>query len=592
MYERLGFFQPPRHVVQSLSVQAEFVAGRTRGWFEVLVRHFLSRFFHNELLTGDGEETKRIMIVSYAVALPGLLVAMFLYPAYHGFPPHPLQRTFWQQTGDHYFYVMYALIIMGAATVYEWDLLFPDLLDVFVLSVLPIDKQHLLFARVLAIAVFLGLVLVGTSIFGILLLPAVAEHPQLLVHMFAHATAVFASGIFAAATFLALQGILINLFGENIFRRITPLLQGASVLILLAILLLQPTIVQSLQPLLASNSVAVRYFPPLWFLGIYESLLAGSSALPVFHQLAHTGWFAVLIALAGTLITYPLAYRRRVRQLIEGGRASSARRRPIAHLLRMPLPLILRQPEQRAIFYFISQTILRAQRQRVMLAMYGGLGLALSLSSLAVLQTGGGHAHFALLPDGIRSAVLIMSFWTVAGLSSVLSTAIDTRGAWIFRVVHGRPGIHHHEGTRIWVTFWAILISLSTVFLLHRLSPERLRTPATTVTQVLFAVGVSLVLAGLFLYSMRTVPFTHTRKSSIADFAMVAVRYLVLFPIFISVFVDLEKWSELKILHLLVIFDIFVAMHLFFRALHSRAVVRSPPDEDEKFPQGLGLRDS
>ncbi len=591
MYERFEFFRPPRHAVQSLSVQAEFTPGRSREWFEVLVRHFLSRFFHNELLTGDGEETKRIMIISYAVALPGLLVAMFLYPAYHGFPPHPLQRTFWQQTGDHYFYVMYALIIMGGATVYEWDLLFPDLLDVFVLSVLPIEKRHLLFARVLAIAIFLGLVLVGTSIFGTLLLPAVAEHPQLLIHIFAHATAVFASGAFAAATFLALQGILINLLGENIFRRITPLLQGASVLILLAILLLQPTIVRSLQPLLASNSAAVRYFPPMWFLGIYESLLAGSSALPVFHQLAHTGWCALLIALACALITYPLAYRLRVRQLIEGGRASRASRRPIARAFRMPLAIFLRRPEQRAIFHFISQTILRAQRQRVMLAMYGGLGLAIALSGMIVLQVGGNQLHCALLPDGIRSATLIMAFWTIAGLSSVLRTAIDTRGAWIFRVVHGRPGLHHHEGTRIWVTFWAILISLSTVFLLHRLSPERLRTPATTATQVLFALSVSLVLAELFLYSMRTVPFTHIRKSSIADFPMVAVRYLILFPIFISVFVDLEKWSELKALHLLVIFDIFVAVHLFFRMFHSRAVQRSPPNEDDEFPQGLGLRD-
>ena len=82
---------------------------------------------------------------------PALLVALFLFPAYHGFPPYPLHRPFWSQAADHYFYVMYSFIVMGAATVYEWDLLFPDLLDIFVLSPLPIARRRLFFARVLAL---------------------------------------------------------------------------------------------------------------------------------------------------------------------------------------------------------------------------------------------------------------------------------------------------------------------------------------------------------------------------------------------------------------------------------------------------------
>ena len=181
---------------------------------------------------------------------------------------------------------MYSFIVMGAATVYEWDLLFPDLLDVFILSVLPIDRRRLFFARVLALAIFLGLVLAGTSALGIIFFSIFTEQRPILLHYLAHATAVLASGAFAATTFLAVQGILLNTVGENIFRRITPILQGASVLLLLTILLLTPTITHSLQPLLNSSSPAIRYFPPFWFLGIYERILAGPGALPLFHQLA------------------------------------------------------------------------------------------------------------------------------------------------------------------------------------------------------------------------------------------------------------------------------------------------------------------
>ena len=134
MSERLGLFPAAKIPVLSLSAQAEAVAAqRQQSQFEVLVRHLLYRFFHNELLASD-DETKRVMQISYAVALPGLLVALFLFPAYHAFPPYPLHRPFWSQAADHYFYVMYSFIVMGAATVYEWDLLFPDLLDIFVLS--------------------------------------------------------------------------------------------------------------------------------------------------------------------------------------------------------------------------------------------------------------------------------------------------------------------------------------------------------------------------------------------------------------------------------------------------------------------------
>src|ERR1700679_2644678 len=204
MSERAGIFAAPKNPVQSLSVQAETVrVQRRQNQFGVLVAHLLHRFFHNELLASD-DETKRVMVIGYAAALPGLLVAMFLFPAYHGFPPHPLHRTFWPQASDHYFYVMYAFLVMGAATVYEWDLLFPDLLDIFVLSVLPIAKERLFFGRVLALGIFL--VLVGTSVLGIIFFPLIAEQHNLFRHLLAHVTAVTMSGMFAAAGFLALQG--------------------------------------------------------------------------------------------------------------------------------------------------------------------------------------------------------------------------------------------------------------------------------------------------------------------------------------------------------------------------------------------------
>jgi hypothetical protein len=596
MPERLGLFYPPKNPVLSLVIQAQPVAAkREQSQFEVLVRHLLYRFFHNELLASD-DETKRVMQISYAVALPGMVVALFLFPAYHGFPPYPLHRPFWAQAADHYFYVMYSFIVMGAATVYEWDLLFPDLLDIFVLSPLPIVSRHLFFARVLALAIFLTLVLLGTSTLGTIFLPLVAEQHNFFRHLLSHAIAVTTSGIFAATAFLALQGFLLNIVGERIFRWITPLLQGASIMLLLTVLLLFPTLSRSLGPMLLSGSPAVRYFPPFWFLGVYERLLAGPSALPVFHELAHIGSYALLVMLACTLLTYPLAYRRRVRQLIEGGSAvanSSRTAMPINHLLHAT---ILRHPPQRAIFHFISQTILRSQRQRVMLAMYGGLGIAITLAEMVILRVGNGHIRPALLPSGIRSAVPIMAFWVVIGLRSVLSAPVDRRGSWLFGVLIGRPRPGHLAGTRIWITLWTLLVSLGTVLCFHALSPASLKTPRITAGLWVVAIGVSFLLADIFLFSVRTIPFTHLHKGAITDLPLAVVRYFLLFPFFVAIVVYYEAWIEASISHLLRMLLILAAAHLLLQKAQARSLQQytldTPPDDADEFPQRLGLRDT
>jgi hypothetical protein len=583
----------PKYAVLSLNAQAQSATpARERSQFEVLVRHLLYRFFHNELLASD-DETRRIMLISYVFALPTLLVSLFLFPAYHSPLVHP--RHFWPQVGDHYFYVMYSLFIMGGATVYEWDLLFPDLLDVFVLSILPISTRRLFFARVLALTIFLALVLIGTSVLGMIFFPVLTEIPPYGRHLLAHIVAPLMSGTFAAATFLALQGILLNTIGERAFRRITPVLQGGSLMLLLTVLLLYPTLAPALEPLLTSGSAAVRCFPPFWFLGVYERIAAGPSALPIFGELAHTGCIALLIMLPLTLVTYPLAYRRRVRQLVEGSSAIATSGPAAAPLHRVLHAIILRLPAQRAIFHLVSQTILRSQRQRVMLALYGGLALALAIADMLVLRIGAGHVHPSLLPYGIRAAVPIMAFWTVMGLSSVVNAPIDRRGSWVFSVLIGRPGPGHLDGVRLWITLWTMLISLTAALILRPLSPADMRTPLITATQLLVAIGISLLLADIRLFPVRTVPFTHLHRSSVSDFPLMILRYFILFPFFVAIVVDKETWIEASLIHFLKAALLIAAAHILFLKAHahslSQSTLETPPDESDEFPQRLGLRD-
>src|SRR5580704_15309005 len=125
--------RPAPPAVLSLLVQAQMPEiEHKRGSFEELVRHLLDRILNSESLGLGEEAATRVLQIVYALALPGVVVALFLFPLYHPLIGGP--RPFWSQVSDHFFYMIYGFVVMGLITVLLWDLLFPDQLDVFILS--------------------------------------------------------------------------------------------------------------------------------------------------------------------------------------------------------------------------------------------------------------------------------------------------------------------------------------------------------------------------------------------------------------------------------------------------------------------------
>src|SRR5258708_2644769 len=195
-FQRL--FQRADFTVHSLNVQAAMGPVRVphRSQLSLLTRHFLERFFNHETASPDGDAKTRMVQIAVVAGLPPLLVAMYLWPTYHPFPHWPPGQTrigpppYWMQVNHHLFFILYAFVAMGIAAVWEWDLFFPDLLDVMVLGALPAPARRVFLARVAAIALFLGVFLAGDVV------------------------AVIASGLFAGLLVLALQGVLVAVAGE------------------------------------------------------------------------------------------------------------------------------------------------------------------------------------------------------------------------------------------------------------------------------------------------------------------------------------------------------------------------------------------
>ena len=593
----------------SLGAQADLgpVRQPERSQVSWLIRHFLERFFNHETASPDGDAKARLVLIAFATGLPGFVIALYLWPVYHPLldppnaPGHLFNRPpYWVQVNHHFFFVLYSFVAMGIVTVFEWDLFFPDLLDVFVLGTLPVAGRKVFLARAGAIAVFILGFLFDANFLAPVVLPAATDPPNLVSFVAGHIAAVAGSGLFAAAFMLALQGVLLSVLGERLFRRISLAVQGLAVTVLVVLLLLFPVLSGVTPALLQSGGRIVFWFPPFWFLGIYQSLLDGAAALPVFTELARIGCVATLVVGGVALVSYPLAYVRRVRQLVEGASTRSTRNRMAAPLNGLLHATMVRPPVRRAVFHFIGQTLLRVPRYRIYLVLYGGVGLSVVVATVLRFTVSGQYLRAEVSADGIRVAIGIVAFWVIAGLRTAFVSSGNQRGSWVLRIVHGKPP--HFEAAmeqllaaKVWVVLCGVAVTTAAVGAFRLVAPNELLGWPATAAQLLVVAGMCLLLTDVFFLNVTIVPFTGEPAREQPNLAFTLLRYFTAFPVVTGLSLASELWIENSGEHFGIAAISIVVAHLWLRKRH-RDVVRLDSSQleleegEEEFPIKLGLR--
>ena len=587
----------PRKQPQVLSLQV--LAGmdapvrRKQSQWTILVHHFLDRFFNNEMASSDDEGKTRLIQVACAAGLPGWVAAMYLWPVYHDI--FRLQRPYWAQVGDHYFFIVYSMVVMGIIVVFEWDLFFPDLLDIFVLSSLPIRQRTLFLARVATVCIFVVGFLLITNFLSTLALPAAIDPPSASRFLAAHILAVAASGIFAAATILAVQGLLLAVLGARGFRKISLVVQATFITALLMILFLMPVLSGALPVFMRSGHSYVLYFPPFWFLGMYQRILDGSAALPIYSALAQAGCKGTLAMSAVAVFFYPLAYWRRTRELIEGSATRDTRSTLAAPFNRILHVTLVRIPVRRAVFHFISQTLFRVQRYRIYLVMYAGLCVSLIAATVLRMQVEQGKIRLEFSAEGMRAAIPMAAFLIIAGLRVAFVSPGDPRGRWVFRVVKGRPEREQLAAAKIWILAWAIVIMATVVSVLFLASHAEAYGWRVIAGQVLVATGSCLLLTDAFFLNVKIIPFTGERAGEKTNLAIVLLKYVAAFVPWVFLVRNVEPCIEASTGHMALAIMAIGATHFAMQAIHRKVLNDhlSVPDLDEDQQglfQTLGLR--
>jgi len=509
--------------------------------FKVLVTHFFGRFFDKDSITPDADERANVVQLVAILALPGAIVSIFLIF------DHPMVRSelarLWLRSGDRYFFVAYAMTVMGFVMTLKWDSLFPDRRDYLVLTPLPISLTEFFIAKVTSLWGFLLLFVVAINFFSCFMAPfdfVIRDNKWsiFLPAVLAHSTAVLSASVFMALLFAAFQGILINVMSPSAFRWISPWIQMVSMMLLVTVLLVTPGVSGNMRLIAESNSRVLNYIPLFWFLGVYEMLNPEGTLIPASYVWAERAMEATAVVLIIFIGTYLISYRRYSKKILEGVESNTFAQpwyqRAFSAVLNT---VVLRHPFQRASFYFIGKIFTRSAKHRLFIAMYTGIGLAITLTSLITLRRDP-DLVLSISRTGLIEAPLILAFFIVSGLRAIFNMPYELGANWMFQITSGPDASEYLKATRRWVLLRGVLPAYAVLVPLE----FGILSPAEASLHLLFGMAVAALLTELFFFNFNKVPFTCSYLPAKSHLAFLGGAYLYGFTIYTFTMASLEQW--------------------------------------------------
>lgn len=250
---------------------------------------------------------------------------------------------------------------------------------------------------------------------------------SLLRQYFAYWATMILAAAFVFCSVLAVQGLAAQILSRRLFLRLSPALQVALFVLLVAGYFLQPALAHPGAISEAQGSGLLRYSPSYWFLGLLQQL----SGSPAMAMLAQRAWMALGLALAAVTVAYAWSYARSLHRIVEEPDLPPAR--SSAWIATAASPVW-------AMVHFAARTLLRSARHRMILAFYLGLGFAIT-----VVLMKAPHAPPTLLdgppPNPWReastpmvAATIAMVLAWIAGVRVAFALPVDLRANWIFRI--------------------------------------------------------------------------------------------------------------------------------------------------------------
>lgn len=486
--------------------------------FRILFREFLLRIVDLDILPSPGDSLKLMGQIAALLAAFNALFAMSVRRFAE--MPGPLEKPLTAAWGLESFLIATTMLVVGLLAVLSWDNAFPDRRDVLVLAPLPVRSSTILWAKLAATACAFSVAVLAVNIFTGFSFPMILGgiHGGRLRWWAAWWITAFGAGIFIMGSLLTLQGLVATLLPRRFALRISGLLQLASFIGLLAVYFLQPP--------LPIDSRAAACLPSFWFLGLL-TVLNGSSAwaAPVLVTLAAKGVLAIALALTGATLSLLLAYRSMARKMVEEpdiATNSSGAWDP-------PWPAA---PLNRAILQFTWRSLARSRQMRLILALYAGAGLALSMTAI---QRGKWHEA----SESLLGATIIFLLSLGVGARVVFAMPLHLKANWIFQITELRPLREYLHGIRL--SFF-VLATATPIFLAAMLL--LLLWPLQTVlAHTILLAMIAWVLGEFCLRAFSKIPFTCSYLPGQSGLHLRAGAFALVLIAVTEVFTKIERYA-------------------------------------------------
>ena len=501
-----------------------------------IARATFSGFLESDLMPSGMQAPALIWAAAFFVA-PALClpaIAMIKYPFIRKYHPAGLEVAFW---GDRLVFLLLSAGAIGLIAVVLWDTLFPARRDAFVLTPMPIPLGVQMLGRLSGLLLLFAGFTVALNAIPAVAFPAVASGTFLQIPrgVAGHIVSAIAASSFVFFSVTSAQGLVILAFGRRAAARLASLAQaGAVLLFLLSLLFLDPVkgfVVDALRRG-GPGEAGLLWFPPAWFLGLYE-FVAGTPR-PLMTSLALRGVAGGVIPFAVTVAIYAFGYKRLLARAVEAP-PRAARSTLVAVGSRLVRATFVRRPEEQAICAFVLRAVARSSRHSMMMSIYIGGGLALMATSIIPAVTQFGYQAFDAPGVAMLSPPLVVSVALAVGMRILMTIPVDLPARWIFQTTGLAP-----RRIDAAVNKAMLLLVVPPVMLFAGVSAWVLWGPAIAWRHAVFCASLTLVLCEVLLLTFKGSPMTRQYVPGRSRFHMWWAFYLTAFTTYCYTMAGLE----------------------------------------------------
>jgi hypothetical protein len=487
-------------------------------------------------------------VILILLAMPGVMVSLLLFEKFgtlirwmrgeSAFDP------FSATIPDEYFFIVLSMVVTGAAAIWRWDSLFLDRRDYINIVPLPVSLRRIFAGNLAAILLLGAMLTLDVNAASFVLFPVAVVGSQDSLSLFlrfgaGHAVTVTLASAFSFLAVFAVIGLLMAVLPYALFRRISLYVRFLVALCFLTLLATSFAVPAFLSETGRGTTNAIRALPPVWFLGICETLW-GRGSKPFFASMARAGLLALGISLTVAVLSYALSFRRSFIRIPETAEVGPLPRSQF-HLLPVNLfdRAILRDPPQRACFHFITRTLLRSEAHLQIASAFVAMGLVVGAQSIASAFHANAVISLHHPSEDLLAIPYILSFCIILGIRLAFEIPSDLRANWVFALWINPEALQTRPIARkVLLTF-----SLGPLVPLCFVSSAILWGFAAAILHTAIFTVCTIAFVELLLFRFRKIPFTCSYPQFRSHSALIFVAYLFGFVVFTGYLPELELWS-------------------------------------------------